>query len=127
MQYNPYQYMPGQYQQPYNALVFVNGDGGAEAFAMPPNSVAVLFDSNADIMYYKTTDAGGYATIRRYSFAEVKSEPQQGAEYVTTAEFQRAIDELKEAIANGKQSVPASDGRKQPNGGGEQGAGNRGR
>lgn len=107
---NPYQ-MPRQQVQSYypqqmaqtkqEGLIRVTGAEGARAYPVAPNSVVPLFDAERDVLYVKSADAGGFATIRAFSFAPLQDAPQQQTEYVTRREF----EELKEAIANGKQPV----------------------
>lgn len=85
-QYNP-QY--GGYQQnPYQArfnsmqgdttprydIVKVNGENGAKAFNLPPNSSVLLLDETAPIIWLKTTDGAGYPTITPYSITPYQAE-----------------------------------------------------
>ena len=111
---NPYpqrypQTMTGYYQQPMAAipqqqpegLIRVTGVEGARAYPVPPNSTVPLFDADRDVLYVKSTDAGGFPTIRAFTFAPMQETPTQQPEYVTRQEF----NELKEMIANGKQPV----------------------
>ena len=96
---------------PYNALQFmpttgdhlrsVNGIEGAKQFPMAPNSRIALFDVNEDIVYIKTTDAGGYPGIRMFRMTEVSEAPDTNPQYVTMEEFRK----FKEELLNGKQSV----------------------
>ena len=101
-----YPYYPYQTQ----GLLKVNGIEGARAYQMQPNSVLALFDANEDIFYVKSSDAGGFATITAYTFQKLENPVTVPVgEFVTRKEF----EELKEMIANGKQSVPAKQsGRK---------------
>lgn len=110
---NPYQmprqqmtsYYPQQMAQPQQeGLIRVTGAEGARAYPVAPNSVVPLFDAERDVLYVKSADAGGFATIRAFSFAPLQDAQQQQTEYVTRREF----EELKEAIANGKQPVRAT-------------------
>lgn len=110
---NPYQmqrqqmpsYYPQQMAQPQQeGLIRVTGAEGARAYPVAPNSVVPLFDAERDVLYVKSADAGGFATIRAFSFAPLQDAPQQQTEYVTRREF----EELKEMIANGKQPVRAT-------------------
>lgn len=110
MAYNPNLYMPyGQqsfpqpiqqpgygwqlntepYQQPFNGLISVTGLEGAKAYNLPPNSSVALFDNNEDILYVKTTDAGGFPTIKLFSFAPIEDEQptQNAADMVSREEF----------------------------------------
>ena len=100
--YSPMAPIPQQQTAP--GLIQVTGLEGAKAYPLPANSIAALFDADRDVMYIKRTDAGGYPTIEAYEFKPLQeAAPTQQPEYVTRQEF----NELKEMIANGKQSVPA--------------------
>lgn len=108
-QQSPYMARLNQMQQPgpqpmqpqQDGLIRVTGMEGAKAYQLGPNSVVPLFDGGQDVFYIKSTDGAGFPTIKAYAFAEIKSNPQAPAEYVTRAEF----EELKEMIANGKPPV----------------------
>jgi len=70
---NPYSYMPLQRYE----VIKVNGEGGANAFQMAPNSSVLLLDEHEPIVYLKTTDGAGYPTITSYSITPyVKQEPE---------------------------------------------------
>ena len=77
--YNFNPYMP---QQPYMPaqkceVVRVNGENGARAFQMAPNSSVLLLDETDPIVWLKTTDGAGYPTITPYSITPyVKKEPE---------------------------------------------------
>ena len=49
----------------YNRMevIKVNGEPGARAFNMPPNSSVLLLDESAPIVWLKTTDGAGYASL----------------------------------------------------------------
>ena len=97
---NPY--MP-QARQPAMELTRVTGIQGAQAYQMPPNSTAALFDSGCDIMYIKTTDGAGFPTIRTFEFKPYEEPAAMPApEYATKADLMALREEL---MANGKQSV----------------------
>ena len=70
---------------------------------MPPNSTAALFDGSSDLMYIKTTDGAGFATIRTFEFKPYE-EPATAPmpEYATKADLMALREEL---MGNGKQSV----------------------
>lgn len=94
---NPYQMQMQQMQQqqqPQQGLQFVNGPESAAAYAMPPNSKAILMDSGMPRFYLKETDAAGASKVTAYDFSEAKAAPQN--DYVTRQEFEA----LKEMIAN---------------------------
>lgn len=95
-----------QAQQPAGGLIRVTGMDGARAYPMQPNSMAALFDSDRDVFYVKTTDAGGFPTLKAYTFAPVQEQAAQPAgDYVTRAEF----NQLKEMIMGVQQSVQQPD------------------
>lgn len=102
-------------QQPSNGLIRVTGIDGAKAYQMPPNSVAALFDDSYDIMYVKSTDGAGFPTIRVFDFYEHKAETVLQQNSVNSENFatrqelqtlQQEIEQVKEMLSNGKQSVP---------------------
>lgn len=95
--YNNLQFMPAAGDQ----LRSVNGVEGAKQFPLVPNSRIALFDVNEDIVYIKTTDAGGYPSIRAFRMTEINDTPKADPQYVTMDEFMK----FKEELLNGKQSV----------------------
>lgn len=94
------QFMPGRQQ-----LIKVTGIEGAKAYQMPPNSVVPLFDADNDIMYVKSTDGAGFPTIRAFAFQPVENPQPNDQQYVTRAEFENAMMQLKETIGDGQQHV----------------------
>ena len=52
--YQPYFNQQTQYQR--TEVVKVNGEGGAKAYQMPPNSSVLLLGETAPIVWLKTTD-----------------------------------------------------------------------
>lgn len=107
-------YQP-QFNNPYfngnnnNQLTRVTGIEGAKTFQMFPNSTVALFDSNEDLMYIKSTDGGGFPTIRTFKFEEVTNTPKQDApvdlsNYITREEL---VEILKDygGTNNGKHTI----------------------
>lgn len=117
MAYNPSIYMPyGQqsypqpvaqpnwmYQptqttvQPFDNIIGVSGRKGADAFAMGPNSRAILFDDSEDVMYRVTTDGAGVKTIAEFDFTPREAVHERAAEYATRDElaaFEAKLDEV---------------------------------
>ena len=126
--YNP-QYpqsgaMPGQletYKQPYqmpqypqNPMVqaaqtvaqaqspmqWVQGEAAAKAWSVPPNGSAVLWDSEAPLIYIKSADGAGMPQMRILRWEEYRPEPPQAAsgspgEYAPIG----TVRELEEKIA----------------------------
>ena len=110
--YQPYQTGPGapisqpnwvpnysnnQMQQPIDALISVTGLEGAKAYQLPPNSKIALFDADSDVFYVKTTDAGGFPTVRAFSFAPIEQAAPQvpTGDYVPRSEFDALVQEVR--------------------------------
>lgn len=98
---NPY--MPGnQYmdyssmmrQQPQTQVVRVNGRNGAEAYAIGPNSSALLLDESGMLVWLVTTDGAGYKTVAPYDIT-----PHQTAQAPDYSGLESRIAKL-EAIVN---------------------------
>lgn len=78
---NPYAPAP----QPSD-LLMVNGRESVDAFAMPPNSRALLVDSTRPLIYLKETDAAGMARVETFNVSPASDAPAE--EYVTRREFE---------------------------------------
>ncbi len=105
---NPYferlQALQAAQSQPLQ-LIRVTGIEGARAYQMPTNSTVALFDSNADLMYIKSTDGAGFPTVRVFEFKAYQEPQEPRVEYATRAD----LDALREEImAYGKQPVRKS-------------------
>ena len=75
-------------------------------YQLPPNSVSPpLFLGSENAFFIKTTDGGGAATIKKYSFEEVVEPVANDPVYVTKEYFDQQISNIMEAI-NGKRPVP---------------------
>ena len=76
--------------QPVNGLVSVTGIEGAKAYQLPPNSSMPLFDSNEDLLYVKTTDAGGFPTVKAFRFEAIDAPAVASEEqaYATKADLE---------------------------------------
>lgn len=104
---NPYiPYSQTNFQPQQNqSLIRVNGEDGAKAYQMGPNSVVPLFDANEDIMYIKITDGAGFGSYRKFKFEEIFNTPTQNSQsidYVSREEFNQFKEEV---MNNGKQFV----------------------
>lgn len=72
----------------------VAGIEGARMFPLGPNSAAALFDNSRDIFYWKTTDSGGFPTVRAFAFTEIDlSTGQTAAESMSRQEIESMIQE----------------------------------
>ena len=95
----PSQYDGGQGQKPALQVPWVNGEVGAQAYLLAPNSTVLLMDSDNPIFYIKTSDISGKASIQAFKYEELKpnSVPQTApAAYVTRQEF----EEFKSSVLN---------------------------
>lgn len=109
-QFNGY-YPPGQsYMQPqyYNpqpqppqtsGIIWVQGEVGARSYLVSPNTKVALWDSEAPIIYIKTSDQNGVPSMRiiDYTYRDVPQQSQNQnnqSTYVTTDEFTTLKDEV---------------------------------
>jgi len=84
--YNNY---PNQFQNPFIPqlnlqqnmqsqkmdIIHVNGENGAKAYQLAPNSNVLLLDDTAPIIWLKQTDGAGYPSLTPYSITPYKPEP----------------------------------------------------
>lgn len=77
-------------------LITVNGENGANAFVMAPNSKVALFDTTAPIVFIKATDGAGYATVEAFDLTPHKS--IQITDHISALEAR--IVKLEEALNN---------------------------
>lgn len=84
---NPYQ------QQPKQEVVKVNGENGARALAMGPNSSAWVLDESGLISWLIVTDGAGYKTVAPYDVT-----PHQEAPAPDYSTLENRIKRLEETI-----------------------------
>lgn len=102
--FNNYGYMPSYAppastgaQMPLRCQVTrVNGKNGADALKLAENSSILLLDENEPIVWLKTTDGAGYATVTPYTIT-----PYQAAPEISVNDLEARIKRLEDAI-NGK-------------------------
>ena len=103
---NPYQVQMQQpMQQPVQQpvqVVRVNGRNGAEAYAIGPNSSALLLDESGTLVWLCTTDGAGYKTVSAYDIA-----PHQDAPAPDFGSLEQRIAKL-EGIVNEFTANPAT-------------------
>ena len=63
-----YPYYNSYFQPQRQELIKVNGIEGAKNYPLSPGSTVALFDAESDIMYIKSMDAGGFPSIRTFTF-----------------------------------------------------------
>lgn len=85
-------------------VVRVNGRGGADAYAIGPNSSALLLDESGVIVWLVTTDGAGYKTVSPYDIT-----PHQTAPTPDFGSLETRIKRLEE-IVNGNPTDSAATG-----------------
>lgn len=75
--YNNFGYPMNNYQ-PANKyeIIHVNGENGARALSMLPNSSTLLLDDTAPIIWLAMTDGAGYKTVQAYDIKPHTPEPE---------------------------------------------------
>ena len=96
----PYQQYPQMYQRPQtNGMTWVQGQEGAKAYQMTPNSIMPLFDSENDGRFYiKVSDNVGMCNLRTFSYTEITNQPTSSVDlsnYVTRQELESAIASMR--------------------------------
>ena len=94
----PQQTMPQQ-------IIKVNGENGARAYQMMPNSSVLLLDENNPIVWLAQTDGAGYKTVTPYNIT-----PYAPPE---APDFNNISDRLKrlEDVIYGKSDFTSNDGK----------------
>lgn len=83
-------------QQPINGYIQVAGYEGVQAYNMPPNSRAPLFDTNNDVFYDVQTDANGKKTIRMCPFTVQEDDPSNSTVYATKEDIKEIQTGMKD-------------------------------
>ena len=115
---NPYGVQ--QYQQPMmpaavQQVVRVNGENGARAYQIGPNSSAILLDESGLMVWLVTSDGAGYKTVQAYDIAPHKVEP--APDYGSLEDRIKRLEEKvngntgNSSAAGEKQYGAAGDGR----------------
>lgn len=91
----------GQNQQRME-IVRVNGENGARAYQLPPNSNVLLLDESAPLVWLVQTDGAGYKTVAPYTITPYQT--QTAPDYNSLAE---RIQRLEDAI-NGRKPDSAN-------------------
>ena len=95
-------------QNRQNGIIWVQGEEGARAYMIPPNSTAMMLDSdNEGKFYIKTTDNIGMSNLRTFSFKEVIDlQPVENTDkYATKADLQE-IKNLIVSMRGGRNEQP---------------------
>lgn len=84
-----------QQQVPSFQITKVNGENGAKAFQMPPNSSIILLDESNPKVYIKETDGASYPKLSVYKLVPDTDEKKEDEEKVSEDQ----IKKLEERIA----------------------------
>ena len=84
-------------------IIHVNGQNGAQAFQMWPNSQALLLDDTAPLIWLAQTDGAGYKTITPYTIAPYQPEPE-----IDLKSLDERLRKLEEVMNNAKSNVTGS-------------------
>lgn len=79
-------------------VIRVNGEPGARAYMLPPNSDAVLIDTTASMIWLVQTDGAGYKTLTPYDIVP-HEEPKPDD---SIKKLEDRIARLEEKISNAK-------------------------
>lgn len=92
--------------KPSLQVPWVNGEVGAQAYLIAPNSTVLLMDSDNPIFYIKTSDLSGKATIQAFKYEELRQAPQsQSPMYVTREEFESFKKSLVQKSTEEEQKI----------------------
>lgn len=105
-----YPYYNNYFQPQRQELIRVNGLEGAKNYPLSPGSTVALFDADSDTMFIKSMDAGGFPSIRTFTFMETTSKPMDTTE-ARISNIEAEIANIKEALNGIK---PVSKQQKQP-------------
>lgn len=63
--------------QPQQSVIRVNGENGARALQLPPNSSALVLDETAPLVWLCQSDGAGYRTVTPYHIEPFKQVTQE--------------------------------------------------
>lgn len=108
--YNAQPFYPQQFGQPQlqqaikkTEIIHVNGQNGAHAFQMMPNSQALLLDDTAPIIWLAQTDGAGYKTLTPYTITPYQPEPE-----ISVKDLDERLKKLEEVMNNAKSNATSS-------------------
>lgn len=91
--YPQYNQIVNQQNYQRQEVVKVNGQNGAQAYNLPPNSSILMLDEQQPVVWLKTTDGAGYPTITPY-----KIEPFQAEKPVDVKSLEERIKAIEERL-----------------------------
>lgn len=103
--YGNYYNQQPQQQAPRYEVIHVNGQNGAQALQMAPNSNAIVMDDTAPMIWLCQTDGAGYKTVQAFDISPHKNAPE-----VDVNSLEERIARL-EGIINGQSTESISTGK----------------
>lgn len=112
--WNPYMnYMPQQgtafqaYPQSVPAgLIWVQGEAGAKSYLVSPGATVALWDSEAQVIYLKSSDASGLPSMKVLDYTIRGGQPlNQNLEYAKREDLER----LAQRVAEIQKSLKGAD------------------
>lgn len=109
--YGQYNYMSiGQQTMPQQ-IIKVNGENGARAYQMMPNSSVLLLDENNPIVWLAQTDGAGYKTITPYNITPYA--PPEAQDFNSLSDRLKRLEEIiygkSDITSNGTDAAGAAD------------------
>ena len=97
-----------------SGVLWCQGEAGAKAYPVSPNSSVLLMDSESPVMYIKSTDGSGMPLpLRIFDYTERKTDapnkvinPTPTADYVSREEFDSFREEVMEEIKKNSKPYP---------------------
>lgn len=80
-------------QQSNSNLIWVQGEAGAKSYLVAPNNTVTLWDSEAPVIYLKSTDISGMPSMKTIDYT-VREQAQAQKPIATVSEY-ATQDELK--------------------------------
>lgn len=113
--YPTYQPQAQAQPQPTSSRIWVSGEAGAKAYLLAPNTSVDLWDSEAQTIYLKSSDALGMPsmkiidyTIRDANAPSKETAPEINlADYITKKDFEAFEEKIKKQIK--KLSIRSAD------------------
>lgn len=108
-------YQPWGQSLPRQEIIRVNGENGARAYQMAPNSTALLLDESAPLVWLIQTDGAGYKTATPYTITPYQAQTEP--DYRTLKEEIGKLDEKirgLEEVLNGQKSYAGNAKRSKP-------------
>ena len=99
-----------------SALTWVQGEAGAKSYLVAPNSTVVLWDSEAPIIYLKSSDASGLPNMRVLEYTErTQTHDKRTAcvseDFVAVSDFEKLKSDVEEMKKYLKSQIKTEKGK----------------